>query len=221
EGQIDNPLTLNLYTYVGNNPLTRTDPTGHSWCTFILCGPENAAQNYEDAKALYNSCDFCQAAMDYVGPEVGLAVGTVAVAKKSPSFFKKVWSGVKGVFSKTSEVPIRNLIDNAQDIADDIININKQYSNGNEAYNSISSIINSASYYENEWDQVSSVTRSITQHAFENGNKRTGFDTLNMLLNDMKLDSPLSDSQKWDLIDNIANGVIDDVSDISRVLQGN
>ncbi|NEW04693.1 RHS repeat-associated core domain-containing protein [Paenibacillus sp. SYP-B3998] len=30
-GQIDNPLSLNLYTYVGNNPLTRIDPTGHDW----------------------------------------------------------------------------------------------------------------------------------------------------------------------------------------------
>lgn len=29
EGQIDNPLTLNLYTYVLNNPLIRIDPTGH------------------------------------------------------------------------------------------------------------------------------------------------------------------------------------------------
>jgi RHS repeat-associated protein len=29
EGQIDNPLSLNLYTYVSNNPLTRVDPTGH------------------------------------------------------------------------------------------------------------------------------------------------------------------------------------------------
>ncbi|OPH47273.1 hypothetical protein BC351_12300 [Paenibacillus ferrarius] len=29
EGQIDNPLSLNLYTYVMNNPLTHTDPTGH------------------------------------------------------------------------------------------------------------------------------------------------------------------------------------------------
>ncbi|MCD1258816.1 Hint domain-containing protein [Paenibacillus athensensis] len=29
EGQIDNPLSLNLYTYVHNNPLTQIDPTGH------------------------------------------------------------------------------------------------------------------------------------------------------------------------------------------------
>ena len=29
EGQIDNPLSLNRYTYVHNNPLIATDPTGH------------------------------------------------------------------------------------------------------------------------------------------------------------------------------------------------
>jgi hypothetical protein len=29
EGQIDNPLSLNLYTYVHNNPLIYSDPSGH------------------------------------------------------------------------------------------------------------------------------------------------------------------------------------------------
>ncbi|WP_274655619.1 RHS repeat-associated core domain-containing protein [Paenibacillus humicola] len=32
EGQVDNPLSQNLYTYVENNPLTNIDPSGH-WCT--------------------------------------------------------------------------------------------------------------------------------------------------------------------------------------------
>ncbi len=32
EGDITNPLSLNLYTYVHNNPLRYIDPTGH-WCT--------------------------------------------------------------------------------------------------------------------------------------------------------------------------------------------
>ncbi|MGN7457400.1 polymorphic toxin-type HINT domain-containing protein [Paenibacillus pasadenensis] len=36
EGQFNNPLTLNLYTYVYNNPLIYTDPTGH--CGFKSWG---------------------------------------------------------------------------------------------------------------------------------------------------------------------------------------
>ncbi|MCD9024487.1 RHS repeat-associated core domain-containing protein [Cohnella silvisoli] len=40
EGQINNPLTLNLYTYVVNNPLIYTDPSGHcftSWLGKSVC----------------------------------------------------------------------------------------------------------------------------------------------------------------------------------------
>ncbi|WP_213414292.1 hypothetical protein, partial [Xylanibacillus composti] len=37
EGELENPLSLNLYTYVHNNPLTNIDPTGH-WCTATVNG---------------------------------------------------------------------------------------------------------------------------------------------------------------------------------------
>ncbi|HBN38537.1 MAG TPA: hypothetical protein DD404_03315, partial [Ruminococcaceae bacterium] len=30
-GSIEKPITLNLYTYCGNNPLNITDPSGHGW----------------------------------------------------------------------------------------------------------------------------------------------------------------------------------------------
>ncbi|MGA2350370.1 MAG: RHS repeat-associated core domain-containing protein [Terracidiphilus sp.] len=34
--KLDNPQTLNLYSYVQNNPLTSTDPTGHEGCCDLL-----------------------------------------------------------------------------------------------------------------------------------------------------------------------------------------
>lgn len=106
------------------------------------------------------------------------------------------------------------------EIADDIRNINKKYSNGFEQNNSIDSIINSASYYEDAWEQTSAVTRSIADHAFENGNKRTAFDTLNLLLDDLNLKSPLNDTQKWDLIDKLGRKEITNVSEIANILKG-
>lgn len=87
--------------------------------------------------------------------------------------------------------------------------------------NSIESILNSASYYDDPYEQVAAIVRSITDHAFENGNKRTAFDTMNMLIKDFNLKNILSDDEKWNLINNIANNVIKDVTAISRILQGN
>ncbi len=35
--KLDNPQSLNLYAYVGNNPLSRRDPDGHYICTGKEC----------------------------------------------------------------------------------------------------------------------------------------------------------------------------------------
>jgi len=39
---LSNPQSLNLYEYVGNNPLSRFDPDGHNWFTDFLNGVANA-----------------------------------------------------------------------------------------------------------------------------------------------------------------------------------
>lgn len=54
-----------------------------------------------------------------------------------------------------------------------------------------------------------------------NGNKRSAFDTLNMLLDKRGLNNTLLDSQKWNLIYDIAEGRIDDIAEIAKILSGN
>ncbi|MFC5402393.1 S8 family serine peptidase [Cohnella soli] len=59
EGQVDNPLTLNLYTYVQNNPLIHSDPSGHltfkaAW--YIARGSQDFFVNslVDGVKAVFN-----------------------------------------------------------------------------------------------------------------------------------------------------------------------
>jgi prophage maintenance system killer protein len=144
----------------------------------------------------------------------------VTTKLKAPKVGSVVDDVAKGSSGANVNKPPRNLINNMDEIADDIRNINKKYSSGLEQNNSIDSIINSASYYEDVWEQTSAVTRSVAEHAFVDGNKRTAFDTLNMLLDDLRLKSPLNDTQKWDLINRIGTGDLKDVSEIANILKG-
>jgi hypothetical protein len=54
--QFATPQTLNLYAYVGNNPLLHFDPDGHCWpisaCADIVIAKVNQAQQYVQNKAI-------------------------------------------------------------------------------------------------------------------------------------------------------------------------
>ncbi|MFC9775343.1 RHS repeat-associated core domain-containing protein [Paenibacillus chitinolyticus] len=52
EGQLDNPLSLNLYTYVMNNPLTHVDPSGHAQQSMGGGGSYIDVSEYNYPKAL-------------------------------------------------------------------------------------------------------------------------------------------------------------------------
>jgi death-on-curing family protein len=151
----------------------------------------------------------------------------ILLGMTDPKNFAKTLKNLDNAGNKLDEVVEgagrtgwRNLIDNLKEIADDIVNINKKYSDGYQMNNSVESILHSASYYDDAYEQVAAVTRSLSGHPFANGNKRTAFDTLNMLLDDMRLKNTLSDTQKWKLISDIAEGRLDDVAEIAKILKG-
>jgi len=67
--KLDNPQSLNLYAYVGNNPLIRTDPTGH----YVCSGTK------DQCAAIQTGLNLAKAAQDKLGADSkgGKAIGAV------------------------------------------------------------------------------------------------------------------------------------------------
>ncbi|MBI9051167.1 MAG: Ig-like domain repeat protein [Anaerolineaceae bacterium] len=129
----------------------------------------------------------------------------------------------KAVLEGGSEVAknTRNLLTDFDSIVDEIVDINKQYDNGLEIHNSISSIVHSATYYDDPYEQIAAIGKGISAHAFENGNKRTAFDTMKKLMSDMNLDCPLADEQIWEIVYDISSkDGLSDIGEIALRLQG-
>jgi RHS repeat-associated protein len=67
--KLENPQTLNLYAYVGNNPLIRTDPSGHYLCT----------GSTDQCGMIQTGLNLAKAAMEKLGADSkeGKAIGQV------------------------------------------------------------------------------------------------------------------------------------------------
>jgi len=52
--KLDNPQSLNLYSYVGNNPLSRTDPTGHADIAAECKGQKTCSKTVTDTVGIYH-----------------------------------------------------------------------------------------------------------------------------------------------------------------------
>ena len=108
---------------------------------------------------------------------------------------------------------------NIDDFVDEIILINKKYSNGQLLNGNPLSAINSALYYENVVEQGASIFRSISHgHMFGNGNKRTAVDMIKSFAKKANINIKKSDNKLLDLANKVATGEIEDVTEIAAKL---
>ena len=86
--RLDNPQTLNLYAYVGNNPLVRVDADGHGFCQ------DHADACHAAVVAISNGVSAANAIMNsfYLKAEAGMGLG--AQVKGGPA---KIQVGAKSV----------------------------------------------------------------------------------------------------------------------------
>ncbi|GIO32252.1 hypothetical protein J2TS6_33930 [Paenibacillus albilobatus] len=89
KGELSDPLSLNLYTYVANNPLSYVDPSGHAGCLFDFRGGSGGARNFGG------------------GGERGGGVGSIRVTKVTSTLS----SGPYRV-SSPSKVVVKNNLNN-------------------------------------------------------------------------------------------------------------
>ncbi|MEW9700826.1 RHS repeat-associated core domain-containing protein [Paenibacillus sp. SI8] len=122
EGQIDNPLSLNLYTYVSNNPLTHVDPSGHMMRGDIV------ATNIDNARSYGSNSDVYWQVRSRLGSE---ALGAIPGAKSNDNNqFKYLFNLATGSDSGNAAWAKAQLVSTLGRVYDD----NMTFMNGQVAF---------------------------------------------------------------------------------------
>ena len=107
----------------------------------------------------------------------------------------------------------------ANAFADEIMDINRRFSDGILLNGSPATAINSALYHENVVHQACAIFKSISRgHMFSNGNKRTAVEMFKSFANKSGIEVNLTDNELLDIATKVATGEIDDVFKIGMEL---
>lgn len=151
-----------------------------------------------------------------IGAGVGLLTeATIAYYSATTAFTVAGELGVSGITAGSSGY---DLISNSEEISRSITDINSSYG-GFEFNGSVDSVVNTASYYNDPYDQIGSILNGIAgNHLFFDGNKRTAFSTYYMLTERMGV-APKSATEIWGIINDIALGDYDYATDIANSIR--
>ncbi|MGF9915890.1 RHS repeat-associated core domain-containing protein, partial [Paenibacillus ehimensis] len=194
EGDIANPLSLNLYTYVHNNPLRYTDPSGHEIYGEGCYGP--CYMGYNSTPQIYS--DITTGILKSWQIVGSLAVDDInTIADPNSSTFDKTLAGagfipigkvIKGgklviqlanearsiertVEATTGSIRVAGKIgtEGLQGFkygitADEIKTINNSFGGQIELNGSIETVLDNASRYDGFWNKTAAITRSIVNN---------------------------------------------------------
>ncbi len=99
--------------------------------------------------------------------------------------------------------------------------INKKHGGTNEMNGNVDTTFANALYHKSFWLRVAAVVRSIVGgHLFNDGNKRTGFDTVRLFQSRNTVVTGVLDAGLRDVMRDIATGRLSEVEDIAARLRG-